>query len=545
MKARLGVALLVVLWAAATVPAVTTAVRIVSERAAADRMTPLIGRAVLALEAERRLSVAARPGQSAPPAGFADQRSRTDQAGETLRGAADGWASRTRATDETRAADALVRRMTGLPALRAAVDDGQMPRRTALDAYTAIIGSPLGDSALTRTRELLSEEDALLAATAGVARVTDADRLRLAELAGARRTLLVTAAVTPPAADRLRSMEDALILKPGPVPDGWSAAFNTANTALWDGRTDAAREARDETTPSAVAAIAWACLVGAVGLIAVVAVLMYPRRSTRRVPAPATVPAAAGEQVAAPQAGPGLDALLRDLERRNQSLVHRLLRLLDGLARHESDDETLGELFRADHFANRIRRNLEKAIMLAGDLPGRRWNRPVPLADVVRAAASEVPEFERVSTSRIAPVHLTGAAVTGTMHLLAELIENATTFAPAQTRVRVTGEPAPVGYEVTVADVGPGMTDDDLATAYAVLSDPSPRPGGTWWGLYATGRFAERLGIEVRLRNAPGGGLEASVIIPAALLVDAEAAEAVPDDATGEMPAIAGGVGRS
>jgi K+-sensing histidine kinase KdpD len=178
-----------------------------------------------------------------------------------------------------------------------------------------------------------------------------------------------------------------------------------------------------------------------------------------------------------------------------------------------------------------MRRNLEKAVLLSGDLPGRRWSRPVPLADVVRAAASEVPEYERVSTSRIEPVHLDGEAVTGTMHLLAELIENATTFAPAQTRVRVSGERAPAGYEITIADVGPGMTDDDLATAHAVMNDPEPRPGGTWWGLYTAGRFADRLGIEIRLRNAAAGGLLASVTVPATLL----AAEPAIEEPTGEM----------
>jgi K+-sensing histidine kinase KdpD len=167
-----------------------------------------------------------------------------------------------------------------------------------------------------------------------------------------------------------------------------------------------------------------------------------------------------------------------------------------------------------------MRRNLEKAILLTGGRPGRRWRHPVPLADVVRAAASEIREYERVSSSQIEPVNLSGAAVTETMHLLAELIENATTFAPAATRVRVTGERTSEGYELTVADVGPGIPDDDLATAHAVLNDPVPRAGGAWWGLYAAGRFADGLGIVVRLRNGPTGGLLASVTLPHALIAD-------------------------
>ncbi|MFG1603835.1 nitrate- and nitrite sensing domain-containing protein [Actinoplanes sp. NPDC049265] len=529
---RAVVALLAVLWVAAAVPAVGAAVWVMSDRASADRLEPLLGRAVLALEAERRLSVAetARPGKSASPAGLAAQRTRTDQAGRLLREAGDGLLDRLRETGTTREADALVQRMSGLGAIRAAVDGARMDRHDVLAAYTRIIESTGdGRGALSRSRELLSEEDALLATVAGTARMADDDRARLAELAGARRTLLAGTGTTVPGESRLRTMEDTLILRPGAVPDGWSAAFNQVNSALWERETSAEQNRRLTGTPYAVALVTWAALIAGGGLIAFVAVLMLARRGSRREPGPAGVRTAptAGES---PPTG-GLDALFRDLERRNQSLVHRLLRQLDGLARHETDDERLGDLFRADHLANRMRRNLEKAVMLGGDLPGRRWRRPVALADVVRAAASEVPEYERVSTSRIEPVHLAGEAVTGTMHLLAELIENATTFAPAQTRVRVSGERAPAGYEITIADVGPGMTDDDLATAHAVLTDPAPRPGGTWWGLYSAGRFADQLGIGIQLHNAPGGGLLASVTVPAELL----AAEAVLDEPTGEM----------
>jgi K+-sensing histidine kinase KdpD len=115
--------------------------------------------------------------------------------------------------------------------------------------------------------------------------------------------------------------------------------------------------------------------------------------------------------------------------------------------------------------------------------------------------------------------------VTDLMHLLAELIENGTTFAPAETRVRVTGAPGPDGYRITVTDVGTGMDDDDLVTAAAVLAAEDPPPGGTWWGLYAAGRFAARHGITVSLRNGTDGGLTAEVTVPAALLSPAEEAD--------------------
>jgi signal transduction histidine kinase len=227
-----------------------------------------------------------------------------------------------------------------------------------------------------------------------------------------------------------------------------------------------------------------------------------------------------------------LHELLLDLHRRSQNLLHRQLRLLDSMERRESDDETLGDLFRADHLANRMRRNVEKAIVLAGGTPGRRWRRPVPLVDVVRGAVSEVTEFVRVSTAQIEPASLVGAAVTDLMHLLAELIDNATTFAPAETRVRVSGRRQADGYQLVVTDTGPGMSDDDLATAHQVMSNPEPPGGGAWWGLYAVGRFAKRHGITVQLGRAPSGGLSAEVSLPAALLAVADQDGGVDSDET-------------
>jgi K+-sensing histidine kinase KdpD len=258
-------------------------------------------------------------------------------------------------------------------------------------------------------------------------------------------------------------------------------------------------------------------VVGGVGLIAVIAVLLVARRSRSRATASGGE-RRPGADRAAGEPSSRLEPLLRDLERRNQGLLHRQLRLLDTLARRESDDETLGEMFRADHLANRMRRNLEKSITLAGGTPARRWRRPVPIGEVIRGAAAEINEYGRVSTSQVEPVGLAGTAVTDLMHLLAELIENGTTFAPAETRVKVTGAGDPAGYRITVTDVGPGMDDEDLVTAAAVLAAVDPPPGGTWWGLYAVGRFAARHGITVALRNGTDGGLAAEVTVPAALL---------------------------
>ena len=563
-KVVTGLALLVAFWAAAALPALTEAVQVMSARVTADHLGRPIGALVLSLEAERRLSAGDRPADPEPAGAtqagakqtdpklagpeLAAQRARTDQARQALRTAQDSWIRWLAGSDATRQADDLLNRTGRLPAVRAAVDSGQVTPDRAVDAYTALIdpagvetptvypdqlaGSAGGLSALSRSRELLAEEDAQLAAVAGRAKLTDADRVRLSTLAGARRSLLAAAGSDlPPSAaaqyrrlavdTRLSTAENQLTAGTGGAA-AWSAAYNQVNTGLWELQTSAARAAAGAATGHAVVTVVRAGVFGGVGMIVVIAVLLVAHRSGR-----ATAPA--GERRATTdRAGgeprPRLEPLLRDLERRNQGLLHRQLRLLDTLARRESDDETLGDLFRADHLANRMRRNLEKSITLAGGAPGRRWRRPVPIGEVVRSAASEINEYGRVSTSQVEPVLLAGTAVTDLMHLLAELIENAATFAPAETRVRVTGSHEASGYRIMVTDVGPGMDEDDLATAAEVMAEPDPPAGGTWWGLYAVGRFAARRGISVTLRNGRDGGLAAEVTVPAALISPAEPA---------------------
>ncbi|WP_436534943.1 sensor histidine kinase [Actinoplanes sp. HUAS TT8] len=516
-----GLALLVALWVAAAVPAFTEARRVTSARTTATDLVGPAGALVLALETERRLSVA---GDSASE--MAAQRVHTDHARQELsdaRNSGSGWLS---GSDATRQADALLDRASRLPGLRTQVDAKELTGVKAADAYTALIDpvgretptvypDQLGDrapglSALSRSRELLAEEDALLAAVSGQTKINDLERVRLVRLAGARRELLAASGVSVPATagDELTTAEDAALAGKG--GSAWSTAYNAANTALWELQNGSVRTAADAGTNHAVLVAVRAGVVGGVGLIAVIAVLLLAWRSgTGR-----AAPRRAAPRTAAPDRSAGLDPLLRDLERRNQGLVHRQLRLLDTLARRESDDDALGDLFRADHLANRMRRNLEKAIILSGGTPARRWHEPVPLTEVVRAAAAEISEYDRVSTARIEPVTLDGAAVTDLMHLLAELIENAATFGPAETRVGVSGEHLADGYRITVTDVGPGMTADDLATAARVMDEPDPPAGGTWWGLYATGRFAARHGIGVRLANGFDGGLVAEVVLP-------------------------------
>src|SRR5581483_2380302 len=134
------------------------------------------------------------------------------------------------------------------------------------------------------------------------------------------------------------------------------------------------------------------------------------------------------------------NAMFVNLSRRSQSLIERLVRLIDSLEQNEQDPGRLANLFSMDHLVTRMRRNSETPLLLAGHDTARKWSGPVPLADVARAAASEIEQYGRV-TLKIQPgIAVPGQAVSDVVHLLAELIENATVFSPEDTPVYVSAE---------------------------------------------------------------------------------------------------------
>ncbi|WP_433305258.1 sensor histidine kinase [Actinoplanes sp. CA-030573] len=516
-----GLVLLVVLWPAAATPAVLDAAGRVRDRATADRLGRAVDAAVVAAQDERRLSLAVLAGGDATGLGAA--RSRTDAARNDLRSLSGRWTYNASAAD-------LVSGLDGLGAVRSQVDDRAIGRTAVLSAYGSVIAAGVGLPWLpagpqSRAREALSEEDALLrAALSTTAGVTGAERVRVGELAGERR------AGQPAAADqRLAAVEARVILDEGkPVsPAEWAAAADPVNAGLRAAENRAARDAVTAATPGAVRATVYAGLVAGVGLVALIGVLLLARRFRPALPSrPAETPAPG-------DAAAGRHALLLDLHRRNQRLLHRLLRLLDGLERRQSDEEMLGELYRADHLATRARRNVEKAVTLAGGPPARQWRRPVPMGEVVRGAAAEVEDYVRVSTAQIEPAALAGEAVLEITHLLAELIDNAIAYSPAETRVRAGGHWVDGGYTVTVADAGPGMSDLDLDHARQVMATPRPPGSGVWLGFYAVGRFAARWQAGVELRRGPAGGLVAEVRLPAGLV-----SPPIPDRPRPEGPPI-------
>ncbi|WP_162795119.1 nitrate- and nitrite sensing domain-containing protein [Nonomuraea lactucae] len=217
-----------------------------------------------------------------------------------------------------------------------------------------------------------------------------------------------------------------------------------------------------------------------------------------------------------------VNAMFVNLSRRSQALVERQIRLIDGLERGECDDRRLGDLFRLDHLATRMRRNSESLLVLAGQEPSRRWHRPVNLLDVARAAVSEVEDFERVVPFVADNASIAGEAVNDVVHLLAELIENALSFSPRDSRVTVSCSTIPGGSGVllSVTDTGIGMTPEELERANERLADaPSVDVSvSRRMGLFVVARLAQRHGIRVRLRRHGPAGLTAMVFLPDRLL---------------------------
>ncbi|MFZ4718859.1 MAG: HAMP domain-containing sensor histidine kinase [Ilumatobacteraceae bacterium] len=212
-----------------------------------------------------------------------------------------------------------------------------------------------------------------------------------------------------------------------------------------------------------------------------------------------------------------------NIARRNQALLGRTLGFISTLEQGERDPATLDNLFRIDHLATRMRRNAQSLLVLAGDEPKRLWAQPVPIGDVVRAALSEVENYGQVEIGDVGSVFVQGALAPEISHLMAELLENATSFSPPTTIVTVVGRTVPDGHQLAIFDHGLGMTDVDLAAANERLNTVSSmdKDSNKMLGFQVVARLAARHGIKVMLTSTPGGtGVTAIIRLPNAVLED-------------------------
>ena len=268
------------------------------------------------------------------------------------------------------------------------------------------------------------------------------------------------------------------------------------------------------------ALITGGAVLGALALVVlgtiVTARSMMRRRTQLEAPAPAGAGASLPSSASTVSAG---------FVWRNHSLLERLLRLIDSSELNEDDPARLAKLFEMGHLATRIWRNADSALALAGHEPPRPAE-PLALVDVLRAATSEMEEYERVILDVQPGVRVSGSAATDAVHLLAELLENATTFSPEETQVIVSGHAVYGGGSlITITDGGTGLTEEELALLNRQLAKPSLADMAVAgpMGLRAVALLAARHGITVTLSMPPDGGTTAEVYLPAALIsVDAE-----------------------
>ncbi|ONH25659.1 nitrate- and nitrite sensing domain-containing protein [Pseudofrankia asymbiotica] len=222
-----------------------------------------------------------------------------------------------------------------------------------------------------------------------------------------------------------------------------------------------------------------------------------------------------------------LSASMRNLARRSQTLIHRQLKLITDLERDQQDPDMLDRLFRLDHLATRMRREVEGQIALSGGRPSRVFRSPVKLVDAMRAAVAEVEAYTRVEVSSAIDIRIVGPVVGDVIHLLAELVENATQMSPENTMVTVSGSPVGTGVAVEISDRGIGIVNETMTELNARLADPppfNPEQQGDKLGLWVVANLAARHGIEVQLTRSAYGGVTAVVLLPSEVLVDDSAA---------------------
>jgi hypothetical protein len=218
-----------------------------------------------------------------------------------------------------------------------------------------------------------------------------------------------------------------------------------------------------------------------------------------------------------------LNTTFTDLSHRGQSLMERQLRLLQHLEQGEPDAERLATLFRVKRIGTRMHRYSENLLILVGHEPSGGWHQPVALAHVIRAAVSELEEYQRVSVTAQPDVAVVGPAVNDVVHLLIELSENATSFSAADMQVDISGRALTSGgVLLEITDRGVGMTPKELAHANWALENPPTADTNIpkWIGLLVVARLAARHGIGIRLQPAEFGGLTALVWLPDEVLTE-------------------------
>ncbi|KFF95239.1 histidine kinase [Streptomyces scabiei] len=220
----------------------------------------------------------------------------------------------------------------------------------------------------------------------------------------------------------------------------------------------------------------------------------------------------------------GFQRVILGIARQSQNLVNLQLTKLDSLERQHQDPEILKGLYELDSTASQLRRYEENLVIISGERPGRSWTEPVALIDILRSAVGEVAQYQRVEVHADDEVWIAPPAVADVIHLLAELIDNATTYSPAPSPVSVRAAIVAKGLALEVEDRGLGMSEEDYTAFNAQLAVPPQfdvvaLADDLRLGMFVIARLATRHGITVTLRASPYGGTTAIVLIPDEIVV--------------------------
>ncbi|MCW8378377.1 sensor histidine kinase [Streptomyces justiciae] len=223
----------------------------------------------------------------------------------------------------------------------------------------------------------------------------------------------------------------------------------------------------------------------------------------------------------------GFQKVILGIARQSQNLVNLQLSRLDTLERRHQDPDVLAGLYELDSTASQLRRYEENLVIISGGQPRRSWTEPVAVVDILRSAVGEVAEYQRVEVHTDEELSLAPPAVADVIHLLAELIENATLYSPAPSPVGVRATVVAKGLAVEIEDRGLGMSEEDYASFNAQLAE-APKfdvvalADDLRLGMFVVAQLADRHGIAVTLRSSPYGGTTAIVLIPHEVLVREE-----------------------
>ncbi|WP_329457390.1 sensor histidine kinase [Streptomyces sp. NBC_01497] len=215
---------------------------------------------------------------------------------------------------------------------------------------------------------------------------------------------------------------------------------------------------------------------------------------------------------------------LVELANRIQTSAHRIQAKATGIAdRYPGDTDLLDTTMQVDHAATQQARHAQSLKVLCDEWPGQQWQDPLALVDVVRAASGRIMSYRRVEVTGDPDIGIAAIVVEPLIHLVAELLANATEYSPPRTAVPVAVRPVQRGAVIEVDDGGLGLDDHRLDEAREIVSGRKLLGVGDvgeipQTGFAVIGRFARRHGFGVDLGPSPYGGIRAVVLVPLEML---------------------------